>query len=205
MLLSNGLVPDSCTNQAPARPTPHIPGELGIWMLIAGDLTLFSLLFFLFLKYRAAQEVLFTEAQRHLSQALGLVNTLLMLTSSWLVASAVRAARRQQSQIASRCFAAAFGCGAGFIIVKYFEYGKELRAGFTPNSNDFFMYYYVYTGIHLIHVVIGMGALATLTLYVRTAGLTIKVQHLESGATFWHLVDLLWIVLFALLYLVGQS
>ncbi len=191
--------------QAPARRTPHVPGELGIWMFIAGDVVLFSLLFFLFLQFRAGQEAQFTESQRHLNQALGLVNTLLMLSSSWLVASAVQAARRQQWQIASRCFASAFACGAGFIVVKYFEYGEKIRAGFTPNSNDFFMYYYVYTGIHLIHVVIGMGVLATLTIYTRSAGRAAKVQHLESGATFWHLVDLLWIVLFALLYLVGQT
>jgi nitric oxide reductase NorE protein len=174
-------------------------------MFIAGDVVLFSLLFFLFLQYRAGQEALFTDSQRHLNQALGLVNTLLMLSSSWLVASAVQAARRAQWQIASRCFAAAFACGAGFIVVKYFEYGEKIRAGVTPNSNDFFMYYYVYTGIHLIHVVIGMGVLATRTIYTRSAGRAAKVQHLESGATFWHLVDLLWIVLFALLYLVGQT
>jgi nitric oxide reductase NorE protein len=191
--------------KAPTRRTPHVPGELGIWVFIAGDLVLFSLLFFLFLQYRADQLSLFTQAQRHLNQALGLLNTLLMLSSSWLVASAVQAARRQQSRIASRCFAAAVGCGAGFIVVKYFEYSGEIRAGFTPNSNDFFMYYYVYTGIHLIHVVIGMGVLATMMLYTRSAGLATKIQHLESGATFWHLVDLLWIVLFALLYMVGQS
>jgi nitric oxide reductase NorE protein len=192
--------------RASTRPRPHIPGELGIWVFIAGDLVLFSLLFFLFLQYRAGQETLFVESQRHLNQALGLVNTLLMLSSSWLVASAVQAARRQQSQISSRCFALALACGAGFIVVKYFEYSEKIRAGFTLNSNDFFMYYYVYTGMHLIHVVIGMGVLATLTVYSRSSRFTAdKIQHLESGASFWHLVDLLWIVLFALLYLVGRS
>lgn len=188
------------------RHTPHVPGEVGFWVFIGGDLVLFSVLFFLFLQYRAGQETLFTESQRHLNQVLGLVNTLLMLSSSWLVAFAVQAARRQQPQIASRCFAAAFACGAGFIVVKYFEYSEGIRAGFTLNTNDFFMYYYVYTGIHLIHVVIGMGVLATLTAYTRSKAFSaVKVQHLESGACFWHLVDLLWIVLFALLYLVGQS
>ncbi|GAB4902638.1 hypothetical protein MAHJHV29_49270 [Mycobacterium avium subsp. hominissuis] len=117
----------------------------------------------------------------------------------------VQAARRQQPQIPSRCFALALGCGAGFIAVKYFEYSETIRAGFTLNSNDFFMYYYTCTGIHLIHVVIGMGVLATLTAYSRSGRFTTaKIGHIESGASFWHLVDLLWIVLFALLYLVGQ-
>ena len=192
--------------RAPTRRMSHVPGELGIWVFISGDLVLFSLLFFLFLQYRAGEQTLFVESQRHLNQALGLVNTMLMLSSSWLVASAVQAARRQHPHISSRLFALAFGCGAGFIVVKYFEYSGEIRAGFTLNSNDFFMYYYVYTGIHLIHVVIGMGVLATLMVYSRSGIFTAAmIQHLESGASFWHLVDLLWIVLFALLYLVGRS
>lgn len=192
--------------EASARRAPHIPGEVGIWMFISGDLFLFSFLFFLFLQYRSGQQAVFGEAQRHLSQTFGLVNTLLMLTSSWLVASGVQAVRRQQFRIAIGCLATAFVCGVGFIVVKYFEYTREIRAGYTLNSNDFFMFYYSYTGIHLIHVVIGLGVLGTLLGYIRSAGPTgeFKVKHVESGATFWHLVDLLWIVLFALLYLVGH-
>lgn len=189
-----------------ARRPAHIPGEPGIWLFISGDLILFSLLFFLFLHYRAADTVLFTESQRHLNQALGLLNTLLMLSSSWMVASAVQAARRQQGVLASRCFAVALACGAGFVIVKYFEYSEKIRAGFTLQTNDFFMFYYCYTGIHLIHVLIGMGVLSALMFSARSpAPAPNRQRNLESGATFWHLVDLLWIVLFALLYLVGQS
>jgi nitric oxide reductase NorE protein len=176
-------------------------------MFITGDLFLFSFLFYLFLQYRSRQIATFTEAQRHLSQSLGLVNTLLMLTSSWLVASAVQAVRRQQSRTAIGGLTSAFACGAGFIGVKYIEYSREIGAGNTLNSNDFFMFYYTYTGIHLIHVIIGMGVLVTLIVYTRSvrSPREINVTHLESGATFWHLVDLLWIVLFALLYLVGHS
>lgn len=187
------------------RRESYIPGEVGIWMFISGDLFLFSFLFFLFLQYRSGQSEVFGEAQRHLNQTFGLVNTLLMLTSSWLVASGVQAVRRQQFRFATFCLATAFACGAGFIVVKYFEYTSEIRAGYTLNSNDFFMFYYSYTGIHLIHVIIGLGVLGTLIGYIRSAGPTgaFKVKHVESGATFWHLVDLLWIVLFALLYLVG--
>lgn len=194
------------TVDSPSR-DEHVPGELGIWMFISGDLLLFSFLFFVFLKYRSSQVEVFSEAQRHLSQGMGLVNTLLMLTSSWLVASAVHAARRYQFRMVTGLFATALACGVGFIVVKYFEYSREIRAGYTLNSNEFFMFYYTYTGIHLIHVVIGCGVLATLIAYTRRVGShsEVKLRYLESGATFWHLVDLLWIVLFALLYLVGQS
>lgn len=197
----------SVATDAESRRAAHVPGELGIWMFITGDLLLFSFLFFIFLKYRSGQAEAFTEAQGHLHQGMGLANTLLMLTSSWLVASAVQAARRSQFRIGTGCFAGALACGAGFVLVKYFEYSREIRAGHTLNSNDFFMFYYTYTGLHLIHVIIGCGVLVTLVAYTRSNGPAgkVKIKYLESGATFWHLVDLLWIVLFALLYLVGQS
>ena len=93
-------------------------------------------------------------------------------------------------------------CGFAFIGVKYFEWGEKIRAGLTIETNNFFMYYYLMTGIHLLHVIIGIGVLFFLWHTVRSgelneSGLTV----LESGACFWHLVDILWIALFALLYL----
>ncbi len=86
-----------------------------------------------------------------------------------------------------------------------FEYGEKLNAGFTITTNDFFMLYFIYTGLHLLHVVIGMGVLTALVVYSRSGEFAVgnRLRNLESGASFWHLVDLLWIVLFALLYLIG--
>lgn len=182
----------------------RIPGEEGIWFLIAGDLVLFSLLFLLFLHYRAGQLEVFEQGHARLNQGWGLVNTLLMLSSSWLVATGVQAARRQRARAASACFGLGLLCGLGFAVVKGFEYSEKIAADLTITTNDFFMLYFAYTGIHLIHVLIGMGVLTTLMIYSRSGNFTAaKLGHLETGASFWHLVDLLWIVLFALLYLVG--
>lgn len=184
----------------------HVPGEPGIWMFIAGDMAMFSLLFYLFLHYRAADPLLFTASQAHLNQTLGLVNTILMLTSSWLVASGVQAARRGEARVVRHCFRLAIMCGAAFLVVKYFEYGEKISAGQNMWSNDFFMLYFCYTGIHMIHVVLGMGVLAGVMSYARTDDFPgNSLRNVETGASFWHLVDLLWIVLFALFYLVGQS
>lgn len=189
-----------------ARTRPHIPGEPGIWMLIVGDMTLFSLLFGLFLYYRSGNPALFTASQAQLNQMLGLVNTLLMLTSSWLVASGVQAARRGDAKLLQQCFRWAILCGAAFLGVKVQEYGEKISAGLNTWSNDFFMLYFCYTGIHMIHVVLGMGVLGGLMAYSRAGNFTaIRLRAIENGATFWHLVDLIWVVLFALLYLVGQS
>lgn len=180
----------------------HIPGEPGIWLFIGGDIVLFSLLFVVFLDYRAADPALFAAGRAVLDQGLGLLNTLLMLTSSWFVATGVEAARRRLDGVPRRCFAVALACGAGFGVVKYFEYAAKIATGITPMTDDFFMFYFVYTGIHMIHVLIGMAVLAALIGYTRSRPTAaVNVQHLETGASFWHLVDLLWIVLFALLYL----
>lgn len=188
------------------KPRGHMPGEEGVWLLISGDLILFSLLFAVFLVMRGEQHEVFEQGRALLNQNWGLLNTLLMLTSSWFVAIAVQAARRQLVNVTIRCFGAALACGLGFAVVKFFEYSEKLGAGLTITSNDFFMLYFIYTGIHLLHVFIGMGVLITLIVYSRSGGFVPnKLRNLESGASFWHLVDLLWIVLFALLYLVGAS
>jgi nitric oxide reductase NorE protein len=182
----------------------HMPGEEGVWLFIGGDLILFTLLFAVFLHMRAEQLTVFTEGRAQLNQTWGLINTLLMLTSSWCVATAIQAARRHQVQVTMRCFGGALACGLGFWTVKGFEYAEKLSAGLTITTNDFFMLYFIYTGIHLIHVTIGMGVLTALIFYASSGEFgTTKLRNLESGASFWHLVDLLWIVLFALLYLVG--
>lgn len=208
---SSADAPPLTANASPLRastpaPKGHMPGEEGIWLFIAGDLLMFSCLFVIFLVYRAEQLPVFQAGHAALNQTWGLVNTLLMLSSSWCVATAVQAARRQLAQVAVRCFALALACGLGFVVVKFFEYREKILADLTLTTNDFFMLYFTYTGIHLIHVVVGMGVLITLMVYSRSGVFTAdKLRNLESGATFWHLVDLLWIVLFALLYLVGVS
>lgn len=181
----------------------HIPGEPGVWFFIGGDTMIFSLFFLIFLYYRGQDAPLFVASQLHLSQTLGLLNTLLMLTSSWFVASGIRAARANRGPLAALGFCLAFLCGVGFGIVKIFEYSAKFHVGITLNSNSFFMCYFMFTGIHMVHVLLGMVLLAIMARYCRSPQFTpAKVNLLEIGASFWHLVDMLWIVLFALLYLV---
>ena len=193
----------SCASDAlPEKVEARIPGEEGIWIIIGGDLMIFSLFFCVFLYYRAQELRLFIASQLHLNQTLGFINTLFMLTSSWFVALAVRAARRNLGRTTPMLLALGLFCGIGFVVVKVFEYGEKIRAGITLITNDFYMYYFVFTGIHLLHVLIGMGVLVAMILYTKSGEYTpTKIKHLETGAIFWHLVDLLWIVLFALLYL----
>jgi nitric oxide reductase NorE protein len=183
-------------------PEKHVPGEVGIWIFILGDMMVFALFFCVFVYYRSLNIELYTQSQTALKQIFGVVNTVLLLSSSLFVVLAVQAVRRRIAGIAPVLFALAFLCGLGFGTMKFIEYGQKISAGITLTTNEFFMYFYVFTGIHFLHVVIGMVVLGFLWKISRKPDVQAKdLMLIESGASYWHMVDLLWIVLFPLLYL----
>jgi nitric oxide reductase NorE protein len=180
----------------------HVPGEVGVWVFILGDMTVFALLFGVFVYYRGKQPELFAHSQKDLHRYFGAINTLLLLTSSLCVITAVRAIRARMRRLAPFLIAIAMVCGALFLMNKGLEWGSLLSAGHKPATNNFFMYFFVLTGIHAFHLIIGMGVLSALFVLSRKEELTpAQWAFVEGGACFWHMVDLLWIVLFALLYL----
>jgi len=182
------------------RPADHVPGEEGIWVFIFGDLVVFGLFFVTYCYYRSGAVALYTASQHQLDQMLGLTNTILLLTSSWFIASALERAR-QGARHADRLILGGIACGAGFVVVKFFEYSAKVASGITLNSSEFYIFYYMYTGIHLLHVIIGLGVLTYLYSIARQSATSAgHIRILEGGAVFWHLVDVLWIILFALLY-----
>lgn len=178
----------------------RIPGEAGAWVFILADMSVFVLFFHVFVYYRAADSVQFAASQAQLNQNLGAANTLLLLTSSWLVVRGMSAAKDGLAQKCNRLLGGALACGVGFCGVKIYEYAEKLGQGFTPKTDDFFMYYYIFTGIHFVHVIIGCGVLVWMQMPSRRA-VGAGLRFMESGACFWHMVDLLWIVLFPLIYL----
>jgi nitric oxide reductase NorE protein len=193
---------DASTDDAVGK---HIPGEAGVWILIVGDLVVFALFFFTFLYYRTAQPDVFGQSQRDLNRGLGLVNTIVLLTSSLFVAMGVRRARAGTGNARALMMGAA-ACGVVFAVIKSVEYWEKISAGVSMSTNLFFTLYFAFTGIHLLHVVVGTGVLVFIAkVAARVQGRNARkmdVVVMESGASFWHLVDILWIVLFSLLYLV---
>ncbi|WP_157390301.1 cytochrome c oxidase subunit 3 [Nocardia terrae] len=186
---------------ARSRPTvPHIPGEAGIWIFIFGDMSLYIALAVSFMADRRKQVEAFTSSANHLHIDFGAINAVLLLISSLLVALGVQAVRRNIPKYGEWMFAGAFVCGAGFVLNKYFEYSSLVRAGITPTTNIFYSYYFMLTGIHLTHLIAGMCVLAYM--YRAAKRNPAPTTAIESGASFWHAVDLLWMILFALLYLV---
>jgi nitric oxide reductase NorE protein len=188
---------------APARTRAgHIPGEAGLWVLILGDLLAFSLFFAVFLVHRAQHVALFAASQAAMGRGFGLANTALLLTSSLFVAWAVVAARAGAPAGSARLIILALSCGCGFIGSKVLEWGGKIAAGITLNTNEFYGFYYMFTGIHLLHVLLGMGVLVYLLARSNRADRGASyVAVMEGGGVFWHLVDLLWVILFALFYL----
>lgn len=180
----------------------HMPGEAGVWVFIFGDMLIFALFFITYVWYRSQAAEDYDRWQLMLDQRFGLLNTLLLLTSSWFLALAVRAYRQGRTDLCRRLIPITTALGGAFIVAKGFEWTNKFDQGITILTNEFFMFYYMFTGIHLLHVVIGLGVLGFLFLHVgnkRPAAEGISV--VEGAAAFWHLVDLLWVVLFALLYL----
>ena len=178
----------------------RIPGEGGVWVLIGGEMMVFSLFFLLFVFYRGQQPDLFVASQSTLSRGIGLANTLVLLTSSLLVVLGVRRVQSDRPG-APALFRAGLACGMIFCGLKAVEYGQKFTHGVTPLTNDFYMYYFAFTGIHLVHVLIGSGGLLYMSFAAQRPASPVRTMVVECGAIFWHLVDLLWIMLFALFYL----
>ncbi len=194
-----------------AEPKSNIPAEQGVWLFIYFDLLAFGALFGTFLYYRSIQPDIFLESQNALDVNLATLNTLLLLTSSLFVALAVNRARNSllednsgKRKIERSLLQGAFACGLSFCLIKVIEYTNKFEEGFTLITNDFFMFYFVLTGIHAFHVILGLCLLGFLIREVgRTRLDTDSISFIEGGGCFWHLVDLLWVILFPLLYVLN--
>jgi nitric oxide reductase NorE protein len=184
-------------------PTRRLPGVEGVWVFVIADMTVFAVLFGSFMVSRHHNPALF-EASRHaLNPNFGGVNTLILVTSSWFAALALDAVRKSRFVLAQRFIGGAVLCGLAFMVSKAVEYTEKLEAGVSLLTNDFFMYYFTLTGIHLFHVLAGIVVLVVLWFMARSRSFEPeRPVVLECGAIYWHMVDLLWIILFPLLYLV---
>jgi nitric oxide reductase NorE protein len=182
----------------------HVPGEPGVWILLFGDMLVFGVFFATFMYQRSLAPELFDESRKTLSIGIGLANTLILLTSSLFVVTAIRAIRSSQRVAARWLLVGALACGLAFVGLKVVEYTAKVNEGHTPNQNAFYLYYFILTGLHLFHVFIGIVVLSLLLTQAGKPELSVtRMAFVEGGACFWHLVDLLWIVLFPLLYLVS--
>ena len=175
-------------------PLSDLPGNPLMWVLIASELAVFGAALLGYAGARLRDPAGFAAAQDHLDRFAGVVNTAVLLTSGLFAALAVAARRAQKRTQARAHLSVAALLGAVFLTVKFFEYAHDLRAGFDLDSGGFFTIYYLVTGFHALHVVLGIVILGIVARFDSLA-------NYETGAAFWHMVDLVWLVIFPCLYL----
>lgn len=190
----------------PSGPEPGlesaIPGDSGVWFFILADMCAFALFFLIFSAGRLEQPALFEASRQQLDLRFGLANTLILLTSGAFMAKAVRLGRRQDWQRARTNLLIAGATGMLFAGSKMLEWSVKLDHGIGLTTNTFFTYYFVFTGIHFLHFVMGIAVIAVLISRCRASlPQADRLRWLEAGGAYWHMVDLLWVVLFAMLYL----
>lgn len=180
----------------------RLPGDQDVWMFIIGELLMFSAFFSTYIVNRAQDIDLYDSSQMLLDQRLGTLNTLLLITSSWAVALAVAAARRRRPAQVPRYLMLGIVLGIGFLVVKVAEYSAKFSAGITMQTNDFFMFYFVLTMVHAAHVVGGTIILIVMWSQARAGRYRpSNMKGLETGASYWHMIDLIWLLMFPLIYL----
>ena len=178
-----------------------VPGQPDMWMFVLFETLLFTGYFSVYLLSRTQNRELYLQAQGDLDLRIGVFNTVALLLSSWAVARCVQAARAGAYRSAMTNALLTLSFGLVFLASKILEWIKEIRMGNTFTSNEFFQHYFFLTSIHCIHVLIGFVVLGVLV-YQLSSPLRRSQQLVETCATYWHTIDLLWVLIFALLYVV---
>jgi nitric oxide reductase NorE protein len=179
----------------------RVPGEPDMWFFVFFESLIFTSYFCVYLYARGQHDGIFLQTQSHLTPWLGVLDTIVLLTSSWAIACCVRQARAGQHQTAKRLALATTALGVVFLALKTVEWVHLVHLGYTFSKNDFTQYYFFLTGIHGIHVLIGFVALGVLQRQLSDPE-RCSQQTVETCATYWHTVDLFWVLIFAMLYVV---
>jgi nitric oxide reductase NorE protein len=179
----------------------RFPGDPDMWLFVVFESLVFTSYFCIYLYSRTQHEQAFLEAQSALTMSLGVVQTVVLLTSSWAIARCVQETRAGRYDNATRFALVTAGLGVAFFALKIAEWAHLISEGHTFTSSDFMQHYFFLTSIHAIHLIIGFVALGVLVLQLADPRRR-STYTIETCSTYWHTVDLFWVVIFALLYVV---
>jgi cytochrome c oxidase subunit III len=191
-----------------------VSGRIGMWLFICTEILLFGGLFLLYSMYRLKHPADFHASSMELDRFAGTLNTTVLITSSLTVVLAIHNLLRNKLKQATFFLAATIFFGACFLVVKAFEWSAKFSHGLYPGAkvlmsrpageNLYFGLYFTMTGLHALHVIVGMSVLGFVLRLIRKGKVTAeKPILLENGGLFWHLVDVIWIFLFPLFYLIS--
>ena len=179
------------------------PGGILIWIIVAVELVTFGCGLIVFAVQRAAEPAVFAAGRALLNQQAALVNTFVLITGGWCMVNALEARRRAARPAAFRWCSAALIASGVFLAIKLWEYSAKLDHGLTLRHDSFFTLYWLLTGFHFMHVAVAAVILACFTFGLRARGTAPEPDSMEAGAVFWHLCDLIWLLLYPVLYLLA--
>jgi len=200
--------PVALTRDGAIRAKKWVPGEPGIWALIFTDLGVFTTYFVIFMVEWRSHPALWAEGHAAIDLSAGILNTFFLLTASFFVALGIQTMRLGRIRRTRQLFVGAGISGALFVGNKYLEWSDKIHAGHDPSDSAFLQMYFVITGIHLAHVLIAMVLLSLMWRRVRDVKgepTLHQARFIENCATYWHMVDLLWLGILALFYLMGAT
>lgn len=174
------------------------PGGILLWIIIFLELMTFGIALVSLAFSAKENPQLFHESSLHLNRTFGTINTIFLLTSGFFVANAVYNFKERNFYKASFQLKIAMLGGMLFIVLKSIEYYIKIEAGYLLDTNSFFTFYWLLTGFHIIHVVVGLVILFMLNRNLKTKA----IEDVETSAAFWHMCDLIWLLLFPVLYLI---
>ena len=180
-------------------PAEFIPGQPDMWAFVLFEGFVFTMYFVVYIFCRSQNADLYLKSQAELDLRVGAFNTLVLLVSSWCVARCVHAAREGEFRSALMNVFLTLLFGFVFLVSKVVEWSAEIGKGFGFSTNEFFSFYFFLTAIHFLHLLIGFIVLGVV-IYQLWSPLRRSQRLVETGATYWHTIDFLWVIIFQLLY-----
>ena len=208
----DALAPHSA--EAHAEHHDPVACKLGMWLFLFSEVLLFGTLFIAFAVYMSMYHFDFADGSRQLNRLIGATNTVILLTSSLTMALAIAAMERSKRRLSLGLMAVTVLMGLSFMAIKGYEWHHKFENDLYPKSPTmlakpfgqqvFFGLYYTMTGLHALHVIIGCAViLSAMVLVARGRVHAGRISYIENTGLYWHLVDLIWILLFPLYYLMG--
>ena len=180
-----------------------LPGDLAIWFFIMAELLVFGIFFIVYVYVRSNNIELFNTYQLELHRIAGVINTIALITSSYFVAMCVYAIRQNDTKKSANMLMLGMMMGVVFLVVKLWEYSHIFGAGIHLSTNTFYTFYISLTFFHFMHVLMGLVILAANYYFLKQGKYSAEEHHgIETGASYWHMVDLVWIVLFPMVYII---
>lgn len=178
------------------------PGGILLWMIITLEVTTFGVALLVMVFFAKDDPVLFHESRLKLDVTIGTLNTVLLLTSGFFMANTVHELRQNNKARAQKYLLTTMLFGVLFLGLKTIEYAGKIDAGLGMDTNDFFSFYWMLTVFHVIHVLVGLIILSTVFWGLRKENSVINMENVEASAAFWHMCDLIWLLLFPVIYLI---